>query len=378
MGSVFNAIFRPIAKFFALIRSFIIYKVRLDGFIATNFFDLIKKCGKLYTLSEEYIKFGMPRQYDAYGIYEGIPFVFNIEERLLRAGIEGTDRVIIISFFRFQKKKMIKILDECNEKAREDIPIFILRPWDSYKIGKLIDSKKVDDPYVSDPFYKEFEIRVGEVVNDMKGKTGAILYGPPGNGKSFIVRYLAVKYNLPIYLVAFDYEISNTDIIRMFSRVEGPCIVLFEDFDNYFDGRKPLMPKIKFSFDSILNSIDGVFTEHQGVVFILTANNLGKIDCALKQRPSRFQFIIKVDNPDNNVRERIFEKINVDGIIAKTDGYSLDMLLHIRDQLVVGKHYDYVLKNAQVFRGYLEEHRQWTEEEARRINKDGKEAESKK
>ena len=80
-------------------------------------------------------------------------FSFNVQERLLRAGFTGKDYVIHVSFLRINKKKFLKLLEDCGESARLEVPVYILTPWNSHKIGKLNGVKIPDKPYMSNEIY---------------------------------------------------------------------------------------------------------------------------------------------------------------------------------------------------------------------------------
>jgi SpoVK/Ycf46/Vps4 family AAA+-type ATPase len=96
-----------------------------------------------------------------------------------------------------------------------------------------------------------------------------------------------------------------------------------EDFDNYFNGRECILKNdsIKFSFDSLINSLDGVHNDYKQVIFILTANDINSIDESLKNRPSRFRFVKEVPPPDRETRLRILKS---ETLVDLTEGYSLD------------------------------------------------------
>jgi len=107
---------------------------------------------------------------------------------------------------------------------------------------------------------------------------------------------------------------TNHDLLLLFAQIPKKCIVLFEDFDNYFDGRKCILgggenKQIKFTFDIILNGLDGVYNTYENVVFIMTVNDISKVDDALKNRPSRFKFTREFNNPDIEIRKKYFRMI---------------------------------------------------------------------
>jgi AAA+ superfamily predicted ATPase len=121
----------------------------------------------------------------------------------------------------------------------------------------------------------------------------------------------------------------------MFTQINSPCIVLLEDFDNYFDGRKCIIggsisgtnnTNIKFTFDVILNCLDGVYNTYEGVTFIMTANDIDKIDTALKNRPSRFKYVRKFDNPDDQTRTKLIGDWS-----GKTNGLNIDQIMRLKE-----------------------------------------------
>jgi ATP-dependent 26S proteasome regulatory subunit len=124
-------------------------------------------------------------------------------------------------------------------------------------------------------------------------------------------------------VVQFNADWSNHDVMLMFSSVPHRCIVLFEDFDNHFHGRQPAIKNdtVKFTFDSVINSLDGVHNYYHQVVFIMTVNNITKVDESLKDRPSRFKFVREFGPPPEEVRRRILGDEN---LVKLSKGMSLD------------------------------------------------------
>ena len=330
---IFITIVGFLTTYFLLIRSLIIYKIRFKGRDASILLDLIKKEGKLFIIEEEMGDDVLPKVFTSVCKIGGVIMYFRIEERILQAGFSGTDSVVVATLLR-SKVDELKSLIKKSEKKVEDIPIYILQPWDSQKIGIIKRDEICPEPFVT---YDDINEDVDLVVKGKKNQTGMVFYGPAGNGKSFYIRYLSIKYKLPIYIVSLMPDTDNHSLIKMFGYIHGPAIVLFEDFDNYYKGRKCQLENPKFTFNTILNVIDGVYSIHDRIIFCMTANEINNIDFALRSRPSRFRFIKHVGNPNELTRVNMLVKYaNHDDILNNTKGFSLDMLLLIRDRLSSG------------------------------------------
>jgi len=287
--------------------------------------------------------------------------------------MQGTQSVIETTVFRWDVRWLKHRITSLKVDTGT-LPIYILQPWDAEKIGEIaLPDDGPPAPYLDVETYQALEEDIVRVVNGQKEKTGAILYGPPGNGKSYLVRHFALKYKLPVYIASFVPDCDNHTIIRMFGNVKGPGIILLEDFDNYFDGRKCLLDKAKFTFDTVLNVLDGLFSTPHQLIYFMTANNLKKIDPALRSRPSRFKFRIPINEPNLAIRERILGSPHIS---EQTDGLSLDSVLMMNDLISDG--YDLAKALKTVRNGEIEMQQSKMEETARLQEKEKKPEESSK
>jgi len=148
---------------------------------------------------------------------------------------------------------------------------------------------------------------------DLPWHMGAGLFGLPGTGKSSLVKAIAQKYNMPVFI--FDLtSMSNEELRRYWGRSlrSTPCIILFEDIDRLFDDNKQLIKrtnnvKSMFTLDTLLNCIQGV-DNSDGVLTILTANFPERLDPALT-RKGRVNCIIELREMDLESRTKMAKKM---------------------------------------------------------------------
>jgi ATPase family associated with various cellular activities (AAA) len=309
----------------AALKYIVMGSYRIDGDTGRRLSDRIRNCSSwMWELNREYVQDPRsPESFEAFARLDDIFLYFSRNERLMTAGWKSKETVTTLYFPRWSRKKVDKLLrdEDCST-----IQISALMPGNKEMLGQLHP-----DPealvYLNDGTYEDIEKDVADIAAGSLKKTGCLLYGPPGNGKTQFVKYLSRKYNLPINVVYLNPDYDNYFVARMFSEVPSRCIVLLEDFDNYFDGRACLMKNesVRFTFDSIINALDGIHNDYRGVVFVMTANDINKIDAAIKSRPSRFKFVREFGPPDVDTRMKI---LGDKDLVSETVGMSLDQVFN--------------------------------------------------
>ena len=330
--SIFGIIgiaFGSLVSLWAGIKYLLLGNMRLNSDISKRLYDRIEKTAswKWTVNSELAVEPHYPCIYQVLTLLDGTLFYFGRQERLFTAGWQSKDEVSEVVFFRWQRKKIIRLLH--GKQNVGDINVAAMTPSGQDRLGSLSCDPNAE-VYLNTGSYEDIEADVQRLVKGEINKTSCLLYGLPGNGKTQFVRYLAKKYNLPINIVFFDAQYNNLDIARMFAEIPRNCIVLIEDFDNYFNGRECVMKheEVRFTFDSLLSSLDGVHNDHQGVLFVMTTNNIDAIDDALKKRPSRMKFVREFGMP----KREVFEKLGVQISKSQLGRFTLDQAFLLREQ----------------------------------------------
>ncbi|KUI44088.1 ATPase [Mycobacterium sp. IS-1590] len=173
---------------------------------------------------------------------------------------------------------------------------------------------------------------------------GVLLYGPPGCGKTFVVRALASSGRLSVHAVKgaelMDKWVGSSEkaVRELFRRARdsAPSLVFLDEID-------ALAPRRGQSFDSgvtdrvvaaLLTELDGI-EPLRDVVVVGATNRPDLIDPALL-RPGRLEKLVFVEPPDAEARREILrtagksvplasegeQAVDLDALAADLEGYS--------------------------------------------------------
>jgi chaperone BCS1 len=128
----------------------------------------------------------------------------------------------------------------------------------------------------------------------MPWRTGVLLSGPPGTGKSSLARALCSRLCKDMYVV--DLSAMNDQTLRdaMDSVPEG-CVVVMEDLDAAGLGRETAAgdkPETRLTLSGVLNAVDGA-ASGEGRILLATTNRPESLDSALV-RDGRFDLRLEL------------------------------------------------------------------------------------
>jgi AAA+ superfamily predicted ATPase len=144
-------------------------------------------------------------------------------------------------------------------------------------------------------------------------RRGYLFHGPPGNGKTSLIRSMLTHARLPAYTMKnFASNEAMWNFEHMFEEASKneEAIIVLEDIDRSFSskGNEKDSDTTRISFSTFLNCLDGV-GNREGLILIATANNPRNLDMAVLERPGRFDRVVGFPNATEELRLQYFMRL---------------------------------------------------------------------
>lgn len=167
-----------------------------------------------------------------------------------------------------------------------------------------------------------------------------LMYGPPGCGKTYVAKAIAGDLGASFIHVTLadllskwlgDSEKAIQSVFKD-ARAAAPCVIFFDEFDA-LGGRRTSSSgsqAMRTIVTQLLEELDGVTSENEGVYFLAATNRPWDIDPALR-RPGRIDKTVLVLPPDAVARAAILQGdlegkpadgVDVIAVAAATEGFS--------------------------------------------------------
>jgi len=250
------------------------------------------------------------------------------------------DRANMFIFCPHDKKDVLpKFFDDCVEMYRQKIELENKIYQEENLFEKLFLKKGQKEEIINDvqTFLNSEKIYKEEL--KIPWKRGIVFYGPPGNGKTLLIKALRSYFNLKA-MNLFDKVNNHGDILveeakaplnilikrdgkfnimqqRVFLRdlyhikypsKKLPTLYYLEDLDKAVGKNTADFGKVPLS--SLLQFLDGV-NQLSDVLIVATTNYIDELAEALISRPGRFDTIYKIDKPDNYQVKNMFDYYNI-------------------------------------------------------------------
>ena len=241
----------------------------------------------------------------------------------------------------------------------EDVKTYKRLPIASYEVDfhKMIGfflTSRADLVANEEKIYGNHSKRVDKVMQSFKMSDrnfGIILSGQKGIGKSLFARILAqaaIEANLPVITVK-TYVPGIADFI---ASIEQEVVVIFDEFEKTFGKQDDFDPQ-----EEMLSLFDGL--DNGKKLFVITCNEVSKLNSYLLNRPGRFHYHFNIKNPSGDeVREYMADKLQpqyhkeIDRIVnfANTINITYDYLRAIAFELNQGYTFEEALSDLNITR----------------------------
>lgn len=133
---------------------------------------------------------------------------------------------------------------------------------------------------------------------------GVLLYGPPGTGKTQLVRTIVAELAGQVTTLFVRPQAMKESLTQVYEFAGSltPSIVVLEDVDLIVGARGNATNPALVDF---LTSVDGLMTDHTGIITLATTNSPRDFDPAAL-RSARLDRLIEIPNPPPDGRRRIW------------------------------------------------------------------------
>ena len=193
------------------------------------------------------------------------------------------------------------------------------------EVGGMFQAKKDIEEFIIKPWHKDFRDKIIE--NKLNRPSGFLLSGPPGCGKTYIMKAIAAQTGYDLYEInlanigdSAGYKTQN-DLKQLFDNLEEiykmtgePSIVILDELDSIAMSRKNCQTDWKKDdINALLMAINN--SAQRGVIVVGATNDPDSLDEAVK-RSGRLDKHIEIGLPDYEETKDIVEKILSDRPIA--------------------------------------------------------------
>ncbi len=171
--------------------------------------------------------------------------------------------------------------------------------------------------------------RILSTFSTRPNSTGVLLAGEKGSGKTLLAKHLAIKSGLPVILVNDPW--SGNLFNALVSSLQQEAVFVFDEFEKVYREQE--------SQEGLLTLLDGFFSSKK--LFILTCNDIYKVNDHLKNRPGRLFYFIKykglsIEFVKEYCEDKLLNKDNINSVCNLSmlfEEFNFDMLASVVEEM---------------------------------------------
>ena len=196
-------------------------------------------------------------------------------------------------------------------------------------VGRYLKERALDSIFLNPGIKEEVVDHIENFLNnkhiyeekDITYKTGILLYGTPGTGKTSLASALAtwLRYNLVVLDLSTFSKLDISSLTACINEDTDNFVILLEDIDTIFPSLdrqdKELDTETRNVINKMLQFLDSSSSPNN-VIFIATTNDISKLDEAIL-REGRFDLKVPMTNIHPEVALTMLESFNIPSKDAK-------------------------------------------------------------
>ncbi len=198
-------------------------------------------------------------------------------------GSDTTNLIYSLSCLRVFRKKILNIINNNEKSSERENKIFIVNASSIYYVGEINETNLELPPVIEE-----------KLNGDRTTRLNIFLHGDVGTGKTTMVRAIAHKLGMPIYILAINAWWDVTDFIRALQKIPDDSVILLDDIDLTLEqllrasiekGSSSI--PLKFSTSSLMAFLDGIFMKEKRWIVAMCTNRPKEVTELLRLRPGR-------------------------------------------------------------------------------------------
>lgn len=223
----------------------------------------------------------------------------------------------------FKKGNIITLGDASSQEVSQVLPVanYILKvsPFGSFYL------EITDDFFIPEKIYGttgKIADRTLHTFETRPKTTGVLLSGEKGSGKTLLGKLISTKAREKgIATIIINYPFTGDSFASFLSDIQEPAILLFDEFEKVYDSDKQ---------KELLTILDGVLSSNK--LFVLTCNEVHKIDRLFMNRPGRMYYHIKYTTLDKDtgfINDYLEDKLEDREKIPRTTAFLQSFMINL-------------------------------------------------